>query len=393
MNILFISKRSAYLKKGFGGAETSMKLLAEALAAKGHRVFYISRGKERRFLPRLVQKKVNGVKVIICSGLQRGRRFRFVRDLDQRFYESLVRRIVNKGDIDIAYCTYELPTMDVLFKALSVKPELKIVMRMAGMYWSEKISKDPASKNKFEKAFNLADCVNYIHQDQEQMVQEKLKELKMYVSFKDSFVADIGFSVGLKRGIPYGAKGSDNFTIINATRFSDYQKRQDILVKAASYISPEIKVNFRLIGDGREKVKIQAMVDRLNLTDRVTLIPFMSQEELWKEMISADLMCHACDYEGLGKVIIESMALGLPVLASNVATLNGYIEDGVNGFLVENGPELWARKIEALIEERELRLEVSRRSIEYVEENYSSHENVAQYEYHFQKILGNHSTR
>ena len=364
-----------------------MKLLAEALVQEGHKVFYISRDKNRGFLPWLISKKVNGVNVIIYRGIQRCQRFKFVRSLDQMIYENLVRRIVNKGDINVAYCTYELPTMEVLFEVLAAKPDLKIIMRMAGMYWYEKILKDPASKKKFEKAFNLIDCVNYIHQDQEKMVLKKLNDLAMDVVFKNSFIADIGFSVGLKRLHPYGNTGSKGFRIINATRFSDYQKRQDILVKAAALISPKFEVSFNLVGDGKEKEKIEAMIRELNLEKRVTVLPFMAQEELWKEMLKADLICHACDYEGLGKIIIESMALGLPVLASDVATLNGYITDGVNGFLVDNQPEAWARKIETLIEDHKARVEVSRRAKDYVEENYSAQKKVAHYEYHFKKIL------
>ena len=386
LNILFNSKSSAYVER-FGGAEISMKLMAEALVQRGHQVYYISKNKNRGLLPKLVRKRVGGVDVTIYSGLRRGSRFKFIRAFDQLLYEYLVRRVVNVGNIDLAYCTYELPILTVLLKVQATSPDLKIVMRMAGMYWYEKSLKDPVSKKEFERVFNSIDSINYVHRDQEQMVMEKIEDLDMDVAFKNSFIADIGFSVGLNRPQPYGSLTNEDFLIINVARFTDYQKRQDILVKAAALISQDVRVKFTLIGEGKEKEKIIALISKLGLEDKFTLMPFLSREELWREMIKADLMCHACEYEGLAKIILESMALGLPVLVSNVKPVNGYIEDSVNGFLVDNEPELWAKKIEALIQDHASRVKVSRRAKEHVENNYNPQNNIVQYECHFEKIL------
>ena len=113
----------------------------------------------------------------------------------------------------------------------------------------------------------------------------------------------------------------------------------------------------------------------------------MEQQQLWQEMRQADLLCHACDYEGTSKIILESMALGLPVLASDVTPVNDYVIDGYNGFLVDNDPAMWAEKITALACDKSERIRVSLNSMAYINENYNPFNNVSLYESHFDEIL------
>ena len=83
---------------------------------------------------------------------------------------------------------------------------------------------------------------------------------------------------------------------------------------------------------GTEQGRIMSMISNLNLEDRIEVEFSMEKEMLWGKQENADLLCHACGYEGLGKTIIESIALGLPVLVSNIAPLNEYMRTAKAGF-------------------------------------------------------------
>ncbi|MFW6116901.1 MAG: glycosyltransferase, partial [bacterium] len=227
----------------------------------------------------------------------------------------------------------------------------------------------------------------YIHDDLERMVDEKIAELNLGVNFRYVFHGDIGSTVTPGRPYPYGHDSTDVFSIVMASRFSQYQKRQDILVRAISMLDSSRPVSVKLVGDGATRAPIQAMIDSLDLRDRVAIVPFLPQKDLWKLMLDSHLMCHVSEWEGLGKIIIESMALGLPVLASNVRPLNRYIVEGVNGFLVENHPAAWARKIEELIADEGARAAVSSASIEYIRSYYDPSRNVTTYEKHFEHLV------
>ncbi len=172
-----------------------------------------------------------------------------------------------------------------------------------------------------------------------------------------------------------------------ATRFSSYQKRQDILVEAVNKITGKIPFKLTLIGSGPERSRIQNYIYENDLQDKITVLPFLPQVKLWNLMLKSDLLCHSVEYEGLGKIIIESMAMGLPVLTSNVTPMNSYINDGDNGFLVGNDPKLWAERIIELYDNYQKRKTVSNNSIGFIKEYYNPDKNISIYTKNFNRII------
>ena len=307
-----------------------------------------------------------------------------IKRINKYIRKKHINRIICRKEIQVVYCTYEIELLKLLLDSHINK--FKIVMRMAGMHWYEQCIRDPSLIRKWEEIFNRIDAVNYVSVGQKQMVENKFKELKMHVNFKYSFHADIGTILANNSDEYSKEKDNKSFTMIMASRFSGYQKRQDIIVRAVSLINPDFSINVKLIGSGRENNNISNLIETLNVEDRITLIPFMNQNDLWQELRNADLLCHACDYEGTSKIILESMALGLPVLASSVTPINDYIIEGYNGFLVDNEPVLWAKRIEEIMNDEPLRLKVSQNSRKYVAEHHNPAKNVKLYEKEFRKI-------
>ncbi len=68
MNILIFSTNSHYLSKPVGGAETSLRLIAEKFADIGENVYYLTGSTSK--LPFLKRKEINGVHVIFFSALK-----------------------------------------------------------------------------------------------------------------------------------------------------------------------------------------------------------------------------------------------------------------------------------------------------------------------------------
>lgn len=389
MIILFISNYSAYSKESFGGAEVSMRLLAEHQACKGHAVFYVSKDREGGVIPRLIKKNINGVKLNLFRVFRGEKLFQASKRVNDFLFERHVQELIRKNGVQIAYCTYDLDTPSLLLKLRDAQGQFKIVLRMAGMYWAEACVKNSSIRGAYEKIFNRIDAVNYVAPGLENLVHEKIGELAMDVDFSYSFTADIGTGLIPGRPRPYARLNNERFTMVMAGRFSRYQKRQDLLVRAVSLIEPGIPVCLKLVGDGKRRNDIQLLIDRLNLGDRVKIVPFMKQSDLWQMLLQADLLCHACDYEGTSKIILESMALGLPVLVSDVAPVNSYVTDGENGFLVDNDPALWAAKIKWLMGNKRARIRVSLNAMRHVALHYNPEVNTATYERHFEQILRN----
>ncbi|MDE3066478.1 MAG: glycosyltransferase family 4 protein [Verrucomicrobiota bacterium] len=80
------------------------------------------------------------------------------------------------------------------------------------------------------------------------------------------------------------------------------------------------------------------------------------------------------DYEGTPNVLLEAMACGLPVVASNVGGVPGIVQDGQTGFLLEpDNLEGFTAALAGLVKNAALRTEMGRRARSYVAENHSLH--------------------
>jgi glycosyltransferase involved in cell wall biosynthesis len=89
----------------------------------------------------------------------------------------------------------------------------------------------------------------------------------------------------------------------------------------------------------RYAADLSEQVNKLGLKDRVRLIGPVSQPELAFWMANSSVLVLPSTSEGLGRVIIEAMATGTPVIGSRLGGIPELIEDGARGFLVPPGDE------------------------------------------------------
>jgi glycosyltransferase involved in cell wall biosynthesis len=92
-----------------------------------------------------------------------------------------------------------------------------------------------------------------------------------------------------------------------------------------------------LFGDGPERERLQSAASHAGLSDRVRFHGVLPQVELHRELLRMDLFLHPALVEGLPMIVLEVMALGIPVVASAVGGLPDIISDGRSGRLVPPG--------------------------------------------------------
>lgn len=384
MNVLFVTQKNPYQTKSQGGVETSCRLLAEQLALRGHNVFYLTGTADERSRSLARSEHVRICTPMIGSNL----RLRFIRRSSRVFWWLSFAYLSWRHRIGLIYCHYDLRILTI---ALSVRSWLgypRIVMRMAGLKWYIESIGNKDKLAKYMDVFSRVDSVNFISADLVRLTNDKMTELGVSPAFRHSHTLDIGTSA-----VPHSKDrridaGQAPFQIVMVSRFSNYQKRQDILVRALYHLSSNLPVQLTLVGEGSTRDMIQSLAKDLGVSDRVTFLPFMEQSHLMELLDAHTLLCHSCEFEGLGKIIVEAMMRGLPVLASDVAPLNSYITDGHNGFLVDNSPEAWADRITELLGDRKLLEKVAEQAMDFAEAEWSAAHNVVSYEDYFYKIMG-----
>jgi glycosyltransferase involved in cell wall biosynthesis len=115
------------------------------------------------------------------------------------------------------------------------------------------------------------------------------------------------------------------------------------LVKAFASVANQFsQACLVIVGHEENKIytsELKQNVEQFGLMERVKFIPVLSQEELARRMGRACTLVLPSLSEGLGRVIVEAMATGTPVIGSKVGGIQEIVQDGSTGFLVPAGDE------------------------------------------------------
>ncbi len=166
-------------------------------------------------------------------------------------------------------------------------------------------------------------------------------------------------------------KFDEPLQLVMVGRLSE-EKGQIQAIKAVQHLKDKIHVHFDLLGDGVGKEELEQYIAENNLSDCVCLCGY--SKNISYEKYHVALMCSK--YEAFGRVTVEYMFAGLPVIGSNTGGTKEIVVDGVTGLLYEQGDvkEL-AERISALYEDEDLRCRlaesgVSRAQTEFSEKAY-----------------------
>lgn len=143
--------------------------------------------------------------------------------------------------------------------------------------------------------------------------------------------------------------------VIAVGRYS-YQKGFERLIAAWSRICHKVPGwQLHLVGDGECRYTLQKQIDDLGITDRVVL--GKAEKEIVSIYKEASVMALSSRYEGLPMVLLEAQAVGLPIVSfACKCGPKDVIEDGVDGFLVEEGDiDVMAGKLLLLMGDEALR--------------------------------------
>jgi len=139
-----------------------------------------------------------------------------------------------------------------------------------------------------------------------------------------------------------------------------YQKAFEVLVYTAEELLNQGFDNFHVLiaGDGIERGNLEDLIEKLGLQDRVKLLGI--RDDVINLLKNSDMFIMPSRYEGLSISMIEAMACGLPIVASNAPGLWLYINHEQNGLLFPVGDhKALAKSILRVVNDKSLRTRIS----------------------------------
>src|SRR5207249_5611665 len=139
-----------------------------------------------------------------------------------------------------------------------------------------------------------------------------------------------------------------------------------------------------IVGDGPLHDTLQAKIESLNLSSRISLLGSLSQRAVLEKLQAADIfaLASAIDAQGASDVfptvILEAMASARPVVSTRLAGIPELVVDGQTGMLAPPGESTaLARALEQLLRDPELRLRFGHAGRARIEQDFRIEQTVA----------------
>ncbi len=175
------------------------------------------------------------------------------------------------------------------------------------------------------------------------------------------------------------------------------RKGMPFLVEACKILA-ERGCDFRCIigGDGPQKPLLEQMIARYHLQDKVQLVGPVYQQQLTGYLNQTDLFVLPCitasngDRDGVPAVLMEAMAMELPVVSTYVSGIPELISDGRDGLLInEKDPLALADAMQRLLEDQHLGQTLGKNGRQKVIKEFNLRQSAAQLAALFDKFVMN----
>lgn len=152
------------------------------------------------------------------------------------------------------------------------------------------------------------------------------------------------------------------FTILTVARMTAKKGLATIYQALAGLHGKGIRFQHTLIGDGDDREKILALITELGLKEHCRWLGTRTHEEVLLHFRASDLFVLGCeiaangDRDGIPNVLVESLAMGVPALSSNVSAIPEILIDGQTGMTVPpSEPEQLEKAMLRILTDEQLR--------------------------------------
>jgi len=175
----------------------------------------------------------------------------------------------------------------------------------------------------------------------------------------------IGGSIG-QWGSPLTNDGHPHLRVLSVGVMQYHKGFQDLILAVKEISMDGGHLDVTMVGDGPYCSKLMKLAERLGLTDRINFVGRVSPQELiglydWCDV----LVVPTITPEPFGRVAVEAMSRGRPVIATAIGGLTEIIDDEQTGYLIPPAtPSMIAEKLLLLENQRESAVKMGTRALQ-----------------------------
>ena len=293
---------------------------------------------------------------------------------------------LEKGPYDIVHCHFGQNGKKALFFSDIGVLEGKIVTTFHGFDISRYVKE--YGKDTYRHLFEKGDLFLTISERwKNELVSLGAEEKKIVVHRVGVDICKFLFAERNKRN-------NGNIKLVTVARLVEKKGVRYGIQAVAKVLKRYPQIEYRIVGDGPLKNALASLINELNINNNVKLLGWKNQDDIVKLLKGSDVLLAPSvttadgDKEGIPVVLMEAMALGLPVISTYHSGIPELVQDGCSGFLVqERDVNALSEKLEQLLNNQELWAKMGRSGRDYIENYYNIDKLNKQLVEIFQKIL------
>jgi len=231
-------------------------------------------------------------------------------------------------------------------------------------------------KEKIAKATFVTTCTSHNKEHLEQLIgpdrRNAEKATPIYCIYH-------GIDLGLFNNDSIKIQTQQPYKLLTVARITEKKGLPTVYHALRQLLDRGMDFEHVLIGDGDDRLKILELIQELGLNDRCRWVGSTTHNQVLEEFTRSDLFILGCeiakdgDRDGVPNVLVESLAMGIPAVATNVSAIPEILVDGETGLTVnQKDSTALADAIIELLTNQELRKKVIAGGRSLVNERYDN---------------------
>ncbi len=177
-----------------------------------------------------------------------------------------------------------------------------------------------------------------------------------------------------------GQRDDPGFTVISSGRLH-WVKGFDYGLRAAALLLKRgISFQYLILGDGPMREQLMFLARDMRLGDSVRFTGRVPRDEVRSFLKKGDVFLLPSLAEGVSNSALEAMAMGLPIVTTNVGGMPEVVRDGIDGYVVPSRDyKAMADRLERLLDDAQLRRRMGRSARKRVVENFNIDHQIEQF--------------